>query len=124
MQAGVEMDKNKLIEKMQNHPDYHRIGMVASHLGVVRGHSRDGRMVTGVDVQYDMDQLDKIINEIKLMPGIIEVLAEVNSGSLNVGDELLHLAVGGDIRENVFPALMRGVDLIKHDAVKKREIME
>jgi len=118
------MDKDKLLEKIRKHPDFHRIGMVASHLGIVRGHSRDGRKVTAVEVSYDMDSLDYIVNHIKSMPGIVEVIVEVKTGTLKVGEEVLYLAVGGDIRENVFPALVKGVDMIKKDAVKKMEIFE
>jgi len=118
------MDKDKLLEKIRRHPDFNKIGMVASHLGIVRGHSRDGRKVTGVEVSYDMDVLNDIVNYIKSMPGIVEVLVDVKSGILKVGDEVLYLAVGGDIRENVFPALIKGVEMIKKDASSKKEIFE
>jgi len=121
---GTEMEKEKLIEKIRRHPESHRIGMIASHLGIVRGHSRDGRKVVSVEVTYDMDQLNNIIKNIKDMPGIVEAMIEINSGTLNIGDEVMYLAVGGDIRENVFAALIRGVDMIKKDAAKKREIYE
>jgi molybdopterin synthase catalytic subunit len=118
------MDKEKLLEKIRKHPDFHKIGMIASHLGIVRGHSRGGRKVVGVEVSYNMDVLNDIIAKIKAMPGIVEALVEVSPGTLNVGDEVMYLAVGGDIRENVFPALINGVDLIKKDASSKREIYE
>jgi molybdopterin synthase catalytic subunit len=118
------MEKEKILEKIKMHPDADKIGMIASHLGIVRGHSRDGRKVTAVEVNYDMNALGKIIQNIKKMPGIVEALVEVKSGLLTVGDEVLFLAVGGDIRENVFPALIKGVDMIKKDAARKKEIFE
>jgi molybdopterin synthase catalytic subunit len=118
------MDKDKLLEKIRKHPDFNKIGMVASHLGIVRGHSRDGRKVTGVEVAYDMDILKDIITQIKSMPGIVEAFVDVKSGFLKVGDEVMYLAVGGDIRENVFTALIKGVEMIKKDASKKKEIYE
>jgi molybdopterin synthase catalytic subunit len=121
---GADMEKDKLLDKIRKHPDSDKIGMVASHLGIVRGHSRDGRKVAAVEVSYDKDALDNIIKNIKSMPGIVEALVEVKSGLLKVGDEVLYLAVGGDIRENVFPALINGVDMIKKDAAKKKEIFE
>lgn len=116
------MDTEKILEMIRNHPESPKIGMIASHLGVVRGHSRNGRDVRGVEVAYDMEILDNIILDIKLLPGIIEVKVEVNSGCLAVGDPILFVAVGGDIREHVFPALMEAVDRIKNNASKKREI--
>jgi molybdopterin synthase catalytic subunit len=39
------MDLNEMIEKMKAHPDYEKMGMITSHLGVVRGTSRDGQTV-------------------------------------------------------------------------------
>jgi molybdopterin synthase catalytic subunit len=118
------MEKDRIFEEIRRHPESHRIGMVASHLGIVRGHSRDGRKVVAVEVSYDMDALNEIMMDIKKMPGIVEALIEVKSGLLNVGDEVMHLAVAGDIRENVFAALIKGVDMIKKNAAKKREIYE
>jgi molybdopterin synthase catalytic subunit len=56
------------------------------------------------------------------LPGIVEVLVDINEGRLKVGDEILFVAVGGDIRENVFNALIKVVDLIKKKASHKREI--
>lgn len=118
------MDKDKLLEMIRKHPDFNKVGMVASHLGIVRGHSRSGKKVVGVEVSYDMDVLNDIIAKIKAMPGIVEALVEVKPGKLNAGDEVMYLAVGGDIRENVFPALVKGVEMIKKDASSKREIYE
>jgi molybdopterin synthase catalytic subunit len=118
------MEKDKMLEQIRRHPDFNKVGMVASHLGIIRGHSRDGRKVTGVEVTYDMDVLKDIVNQIKSMPGIVEALVEVTPGLLKVGDEVMYLAVGGDIRENVFPALIKGVEMIKSDASKKREMFE
>jgi molybdopterin synthase catalytic subunit len=118
------MDKDKLLEKIRKHPDFHKVGMIASHLGIVRGHSRSGRKVVGVEVSYNMDALNDIIAKLKAMPGIVDALIEVTPGMLNVGDEVMYLAVGGDIRENVFSALINGVEMIKKDASSKREIYE
>lgn len=118
------MEKDALLEKILKNPDFNRVGMVASHLGIIRGHSRDGRKVTGVEVVYDMNSVNDIIKNIREMPGIVDVVVEINSGHLNVGDEVLYLAVAGDIRENVFPALIKGVERIKKDASKKKEMYE
>jgi molybdopterin synthase catalytic subunit len=118
------MDIKKAIENIRNHPDSHRIGMIASHLGIVRGSSRDGGEVVGIDVIYDMAVVEDIREKIKAMPGIVEVIVETRDGILDVGDEILLLAVGGDIRENVFAALMEGVNLIKKKGSRKTEIFK
>jgi len=117
-----KIDINRLLEKVRTHPDSNKMGMIASHLGIVRGSSRDNREVIGVEVDYDLKTINDIIQNIKILPGIIEVLVDINEGRLEVGDEMLFVAVGGDIRENVFNALMKTVDLIKRTASHKKEI--
>lgn len=116
------MEIEKIIEKIKNHENSGSIGMIASHLGIVRGFSRNGKDVEGVDVKYDMALLDDIVKKTKAMPGIIEVIVEVNEGNLTIGDELMFVAVGGDIREHVFAALIDAVEQIKTNAVTKHEI--
>lgn len=118
-----DMDLNKMIDRMKRHPEYTKMGMIASHLGVVRGTSRDGRNISGIEVVYDLDSVMRIIMDAKSLPGIVEVLVETNEGHLKVGDEILAVAVGGDIRENVFSALIETVNRIKKEAVKKTERM-
>ncbi len=117
------MDLNKMINSMKGHPEYEKMGMIASHLGVVRGTSRDGQTVSSIEVAYDQDAINRIVINTKSLPGIVEVLVDTNEGHLKVGDEILAVAVGGDIRENVFPALIETVNRIKKEAVKKKEMI-
>lgn len=112
----------KLIQKMKSHPRSADMGMVATHLGLVRGTSLDGRAVTGLEVSFDQERLAKIIQDIKRMDGVIDVAVEVSGGCLAVGDEIMAVAVGGDTRENVFPALVAAVDRIKREATAKKEM--
>jgi molybdopterin synthase catalytic subunit len=116
------MDLGAMIGKIRVHPDFHKVGMIASHLGVVRGHSLDGRGVKGVVVRYDAERLSAIVSEVKEMPGITEVLVETREGSLRVGDEVMAVVVAGDTRQHVFPALMEAVNRIKAEATAKEEI--
>jgi len=77
--------------------------------------------VTGLEVAYDQEAIQAVVRDIKQMPGIAEVLVETREGRLNVGDELLAVVVAGDIRENVFPALVSAVNRIKKEASTKKE---
>jgi len=115
------MNINEMITTLRRHHDSSRIGMIATHLGVVRGTSRNGQVVTGIEVVYDHGALHGIIHDIKNMPGIIDVLVDTSEGRLNIGDEILAVAVAGDIREHVFAALMDAVNRIKAEASKKQE---
>jgi molybdopterin synthase catalytic subunit len=115
------MDLNKMIERVKKNTDPSKVGMITSHLGVVRRTSRDGREVTSLEVVYDQEALQFIIRDIKKMQGIAEVLVEISEGRLKVGEEILAVVVAGDIRENVFPALVTAVNRIKKEASKKQE---
>jgi len=115
------MDINKMIESLKARPDFHKMGMIASHLGVVRGTSLNGQEVTSIEVRYDLKKLNEISSDINKMPGIVEVLIETRDGRLNVGDDIMAVVVGGDTREHVFPALMDAVNRIKAEGAKKKE---
>jgi molybdopterin synthase catalytic subunit len=123
MEKRWSMDLNKMIERVKKSTDPSKVGMITSHLGVVRRTSRDGREVTDLEVQYDQDALQSVVRDVKKMPGIAEVLVETREGRLNIGDEILAVVVAGDIRENVFPALVTAVNRIKKEASHKKENM-
>jgi len=116
------MDLNELIAKIKKHPHYNRAGMILCHNGVVRGHSRNGRSVSGLKVSVDHAKLGQIIQKQKLKPGIIEILVQIAENiNLSVGDDVMLLVVAGDIRENVIPVLQETLDLIKTTVTAKTE---
>jgi len=115
------MDINAMIGKIKSMKDYNKVGMILCHNGVVRGTTRDGKPVDRVMVKADTDIINRIIDEQKKRPGIVEILVEVNEGDLEVGDDLLAIVVAGDIRENVISALADTLNLIKATATTKNE---
>lgn len=115
------MDINRMIERIKAHPDFHKAGMIASHLGIVRSFSREGKAVSGVDVHFDSKKIEEIVRDIRSRPGIVDILIETNSGYLKVGDDILAVVVAGDIRDQVFPALIDAVNRIKSEAATKEE---
>jgi len=119
------MDLTKMIQTLKGHPRYSKMGMIASHLGVVRETSLSGEQVNGIEIEFDQEEITKITNKTKEMPGIIEVLIDIaEAGRLAVGDDIMAVVVGGDTREHVFPALIDTVDRIKkHGAKKKKEFV-
>jgi molybdopterin synthase catalytic subunit len=119
-----QVDLNRMIAQLREHPGSARMGMIASHLGVVRGSSLDGREVRSVRVWFDREAIERIVLDIKCMEGIVEILVEVCDGRLDVGQEIMAVAVGGDTREHVFPALIQAVDRIKSEASRKQEECE
>lgn len=116
------MDLNRMITEIKELPTYPKTGMIASHLGIVRGHSLGGRIVKEMEVSFDRNAIDNIIGDTKRLDGITEVLVEIREGTLQIGDEVMAVVVAGDTREHVFPALINAVDRMKSEATKKREI--
>ena len=115
------MDLMAMMKKMRATPDFASAGMVLVHNGIARNTSRDGKPVSELTVKADWEMLEEIVSSAKKRPGILEVLADVNEGTLRPGDDVMLVAVAGDFRENVFPALMETVDEIKRKVTKKEE---
>jgi molybdopterin synthase catalytic subunit len=116
-------DLRDIVDSFKRDPSYPMMGMIATHLGVVRGNSRTGKgSVEAVEVQYDHGVIANILNDIKSMTGIYKVFIDVNEGLLEQGEEIMVIAVGGDVREHVFAALESAVNRIKLEAVRKQEI--
>jgi molybdopterin synthase catalytic subunit len=101
--------------------DFSSTGMFLAHNGVVRAHSRDGRPVTGMQLIVDRERLAEIVETATLMEGVTHVRAWVNEGELAIGDDIMYVIVGGDIRDNVFGALQALVGMIKTEVVTEAE---
>jgi len=114
------MEIMNLIDRIKQHPDYHRAGMILCHNGVVRETSREGRKVSGLRIRVDHERLKQVIDTHKTRPGIIEILVEIaEDKDLSVGDDVMLLVVAGDIRENVISALKDTLDAIKSSVTEK-----
>lgn len=110
------------LEELKAEPESARVGMYLSHNGIVRSFSRDGRAVTGMDLSVYRERLDGALAEARVMPGIAQVRAWVNEGRLDVGDDIMYVLVGGDIREHVIDALTALVRTIKTEVVTESEL--
>lgn len=115
------MGLTEMIEQVKSHHHISQAGMILCHNGIVRGTSRDGHPVQGIEISINKDRLNLLIAEMRRQPGIVEVLAEVREGRLMVGEDIMWVVVAGDIRDNVFPVLVDTVDRIKREVAKKVE---
>jgi len=116
------MDLSKCIQKIKDHPDYGKVGMILAHNGVVRGSSRDGRKVSGLTISVDHSLLKEIIETQKKSPGIVEIIVEIAEGKhLSVGDDVMYIVVAGDVREHVIDTLGKTLNLIKQKVTRKTE---
>lgn len=98
------------------------VGMYLCHNGVVRSYSRDGKPVEAMELSVDRERLVELLSTAQLMEGVSVVRAWVNEGRLTVGDDIMYVLVGGDIRDHVFEALGALVRMIKTEVVTETEI--
>ena len=111
-----------MLDEIKRHPDFEKVGMILIHNGVVRATTRDGRRVNGLKVAVDHAKLEQILNEQSQKPGIVDIRVNiVENKNLAVGDDIMHLIVAGDIRENVISVLTQTLDAIKKKVTKKTE---
>ncbi|MGD9733264.1 MAG: molybdenum cofactor biosynthesis protein MoaE [Desulfamplus sp.] len=118
------MGLEQIKERIKSHPDYSKVGMVLYHNGVVRQTTRDGQEVTGLSIAVDHGKLEEIVAQQKAKPGIVEIIVEIEENSpLNVGDDVMYLAVAGDIRENVIATLTETLNRIKSEVTSKTQFI-
>ena len=116
------MNITDVMAAIKRNPNYDQVGMVLYHNGVVRGTSRDGRPVKGLRVRVDHDKLGAVLAENRKRPGILDIQIWINEDKdLSVGDDVMFLAVAGDIRENVLSTLEITLNTIKSYVTSKTE---
>jgi len=104
--------------------------MFLVHNGVVRQTPKaqvrqgidDGSRVKGMEFSYDAGKVEAAIAETHLMPGIFHVRVWLNEGLLQVGDDIMFVLIGGDIRPHVVDALQFLVEKIKTQCVTEIEL--
>lgn len=105
-------------------------GMYLFHNGIVRQSAkakvREGddsaADVTGMEFSYDSDKVEAAVKKAQQMPGIGYVRVWLNEGQLRVGDDIMLVLVGGDIRPHVIDALQALVGELKNHCVKEEEL--
>lgn len=105
-------------------------GMFLLHNGVVRAtpkkQVREGVEGLGevkqIEFSYDKKGVDEAIAEAATWKGVYYVRVWLNEGTLNVGDSIMYVLIGADIRPNCVDALQKLVEKIKSDLVVEKEI--
>ncbi|MEA1969097.1 MAG: molybdenum cofactor biosynthesis protein MoaE [Thermodesulfobacteriota bacterium] len=114
------MNIEAMIQKVKEHPDYGKVGMILCHNGVVRQTTREGEEVTGLKVTVDHEKLNRLIIRQKEKKGIIEIFVEIaDNQRLKVGDDIMQIVVAGDIRDNVIETLSETLNKVKAGLTSK-----
>lgn len=121
---------DKWMEEAKKDPDAGKIGMYLVHNGIVRETPKakvrhgenNGKIVKGMQFSYDEAKVASAIEETKEREGIYYVRVWLNEGELQVGDDIMYVLIGGDIRPRVIEALESLVEKIKTQCVTETEL--
>jgi len=121
---------DKWLKEAKNDPVAANIGMFLTHNGVVRKTSKamvrqgidDDPPVKGLEFSYDEKKVNAAIEETYKMDGIFYIRVWLNEGLLEVGDDIMYVLIGGDIRPHVVDALQSLVEKIKKECVTEKEM--
>ena len=105
-------------------------GMYLFHNGIVRQSAkakvRQGDIsasdVKGMVFSYDKEKVEEAVENTQNLPGIGYVRVWLNEGQLEVGDNIMLVLVGGDIRPHVVDALQSLVGELKNHCIKEEEL--
>ncbi len=105
-------------------------GMFLLHNGIVRRSAKarvragdaDAPDVRGMHFSYDREKTAAAVAEARRMEGIRIVRVWMNEGELAVGDDIMYVLVGGDIRPHVVAALQALVGRLKSECVTETEL--
>ena len=120
------------LKEAKAHESAEKIGMYLTHNGVVRKSARakvragetDAKDVTGMWFSYDQEKVAKAVQETYEMEGIYYIKTWLNEGMLSVGDDIMYVLIGGDIRPHVVDALQFLVGKLKNECVGEKEVYE
>ena len=118
------------LREAKQHESALKVGMYLSHNGVVRQSARarvrqgdeTAAPVTGMLFRYDQAKVDAAIAGAYQLPGIYYIRVWLNEGELTVGDDIMYVLIGGDIRPHVVEALQYLVGRIKNECVTETEL--
>jgi len=121
---------DRWLKEAREDPASEKCGMYLTHNGIVRktaramvrDHQEDTSPVTGMIFSYDEKKVEQAIEETYRMEGIYDIRVWLNSGQLTVGDSIMLVMIGGDIRPHVIDALQFLVGKIKSECVQETEL--
>ena len=105
-------------------------GMYLTHNGTVRQTAKakvrygveDTKEVTGMVFSCDEEKVNAVIADTYKMDGIYYIKVWLNEGELKMGDDIMYVLIGGDIRPRVVDALQYLVSRVKNECVVETEL--
>ena len=105
-------------------------GMYLTHNGTVRQTAKakvrygaeNTKEVTGMVFSYEEEKVNAVIADAYKLEGIYYIKVWLNEGQLTLGDDIMYVLIGGDIRPRVVDALNYLVGRIKDECVVETEL--
>ena len=120
--AKPEPSMDEWLKEAKQDPKAAQCGMFLTHNGVVRITPK-AQVREGVEgLGDDAEGLEQAVKEALTWPGVYYVRVWLNEGVLNVGDSLMYVLIGADIRPRCIDALQQLVGKIKNELVVEKEI--
>ena len=118
------------LKEAKTHESAPKIGMYLTHNGTVRQTAKakvrygaeDTQEVTGMIFSYNEEKVNAVIADTYKMEGIYYIKVWLNEGELTMGDDIMYVLIGGDIRPRVVDALQYLVGRIKNECVVETEL--
>ena len=118
------------LKEAKAHASAPKIGMYLTHNGTVRQTAKakvrcgaeDTKEVTGMVFSYDKEKVDSVIADTYKKEGIYYIKVWLNEGELKMGDDIMYVLIGGDIRPRVVDALQYLVGRNKDECVSETEL--
>ena len=118
------------LREAKQHPDAGKVGMYLTHNGTVRQTAKakvrygaeSTKDVTGMLFSYDEEKVNTVIADTYKMDGIYYIKVWLNEGQLEMGDDIMYVLIGGDIRPRVVDALQYLVGRVKNECVVETEL--
>ena len=118
------------LKEAKAHESAAKIGMYLTHNGTVRGTARamvrEGAAgtapVIGMEFSYDREKVEAAVADTYKLEGIYYVRVWINEGKLDVGDDIMYVLIGGDIRPRVVAGLDYLVGRLKSECVTETEL--
>jgi len=117
------------LKEAKAHESAPKIGMYLTHNGTVRQSAKakvrygaeDTKPVTGMYFSYDEEKVNAVVADAYKLEGIYYIKVWLNEGELSMGDDIMYVLIGGDIRPRVVDCLQYLVGRIKNECVVETE---
>ena len=118
------------LKEAKAHESAPKCGMYLTHNGTVRQTAKakvrygeeNTQNVTGMIFSYDQEKVDAAIADSYKMDGIYYIKVWLNRGQLTMGDDIMYVLIGGDIRPRVVDCLQYLVGRLKNECVTETEL--